>query len=403
MQTIPADAADRGTIARAAGGSPDALSGTATADGGHDALAADGAIVRLRAVRPGDPGDRADLADLYRRTSDDNLYRRVIGVASYERLSDPAAAEFAVLVDDTAHGRGIGTLLLEQLAATARRQGIGDLIGDVLVGNSPMLKVARDFGPGLDIRPDSGVLEVHIRTDDEDNPALEARNRAAEKYSLTPLLAPLAIAVVGAGRTPGGIGHAVLRGLTGGGFTGPVYPVNPNAAEVAAPPAAPRRSTWSAPRAGTGSGWSGRTASASSTPTRRSGCRPRSRRPHRHLAGSRSPRSPVPSASPSSTTPPVPASACPPSSPWATRPTCPATTCSRTGTTTRTPGPSRCTWSRWATRGASPGSPARSAGASRSSRSRAGAPRPVPGSVPRTPRRRPPPTRPSGRSSPRPA
>src|SRR6266508_2729661 len=273
MQTIPADAADRGTIARAAGGSPDALSGTATADGGHDALAADGAIVRLRAVRPGDPGDRADLADLYRRTSDDNLYRRfmgagrsgigheldrlsrpgdddhqvvlaqergrVIGVASYERLSDPAAAEFAVLVDDTAHGRGIGTLLLEQLAATARRQGIGDLIGDVLVGNSPMLKVARDFGPGLDIRPDSGVLEVHIRTDDEDNPALEARNRAAEKYSLTPLLAPLAIAVVGAGRTPGGIGHAVLRGLTGGGFTGPVYPVNPNAAEVAGRPAYP--------------------------------------------------------------------------------------------------------------------------------------------------------------------
>ncbi len=273
MQTIPADAADHGTIARAAGGSPDALSGTATADGGHDALAADGAIVRLRAVRPGDPGDRADLADLYRRTSDDNLYRRfmgagrsgigheldrlsrpgdddhqvvlaqergrVIGVASYERLSDPAAAEFAVLVDDTAHGRGIGTLLLEQLAATARRQGIGDLIGDVLVGNSPMLKVARDFGPGLDIRPDSGVLEVHIRTDDEDNPALEARNRAAEKYSLTPLLAPLAIAVVGAGRTPGGIGHAVLRGLTGGGFTGPVYPVNPNAAEVAGRPAYP--------------------------------------------------------------------------------------------------------------------------------------------------------------------
>ncbi len=231
---------------------------------GHDALAADGAIVRIRAV---DLDDRADLAALYRRTSDENLYRRflgggragieheldrltrpvdeehlavlarergrVVGVASYEGLPDPGTAEFAVLVDDTAHGRGIGTLLLEQLAATARHRGIDDLVGEVLVGNAPMLKVARDLGPALRVRPDSGVLEVHVPTDATDNPALEARNRAAERYSLTPLLAPRAIAVIGAGRDHGGIGHAVLRGLSGGGFTGPVYPVNPHATEVA--------------------------------------------------------------------------------------------------------------------------------------------------------------------------
>src|SRR5437868_7129229 len=96
---------------------------------GHDALAADGAIVRIREVAP---ADRTGLVDLYRRTSDENLYRRfmgagrgeiddevdrltrpvaddhaavlatergrVVGVASYERLPAPGTAEFAVLV-----------------------------------------------------------------------------------------------------------------------------------------------------------------------------------------------------------------------------------------------------------------------------------------------------------------
>jgi acyl-CoA synthetase (NDP forming)/RimJ/RimL family protein N-acetyltransferase len=237
---------------------------TITTHHGHDALAADGAIVRIREVRP---DDRADLAALHERTSDENLYRRflgggragigdeldrltrpadddhlavlareggrVIGVASYERLPEPGTAEFAVLVDDTAHGRGVGTLLLEQLAATGRHHGIDDLVGEVLIGNNPMLRVARDLGPALRVHPDSGVLEVHVPTGDTDNPALEARNRAAEWHSLTPLLAPRAIAVIGAGREPGGIGHAVLRGLVDGGFTGPVYPVNPHATEVA--------------------------------------------------------------------------------------------------------------------------------------------------------------------------
>src|SRR2546423_3184566 len=236
----------------------------------HDALAADGAIVRIRTVAP---SDRDDLAALYRRTSDENLYRRflsagrrgidqevdrltrpdaedhvallaqergrVVGVAAYERLPDRQSAEFAVLVDDAAHGRGIGTLLLEELAAIAHRHGIGDLVGEVLTGNVPMLAVARDLGPALDMRRDGGVLEVHVRTDDRDNPALEARNRSAERYSLTPLLQPRAIAVIGAGRQPAGIGHAVLRGLLDGGFTGPVHPINPNATEIAGRPAYP--------------------------------------------------------------------------------------------------------------------------------------------------------------------
>ncbi|HET7789442.1 MAG TPA: acetate--CoA ligase family protein [Gemmatimonadales bacterium] len=46
------------------------------------------------------------------------------------------------------------------------------------------------------------------------------------------LLAPRAIAVIGASRSPNTIGHQILANLLRDGFTGPVYPVNPNAAAI---------------------------------------------------------------------------------------------------------------------------------------------------------------------------
>jgi len=66
---------------------------------------------------------------------------------------------------------------------------------------------------------------------------IDTRDRTAERASLQPLLAPRSVAVVGAGRRPGGIGHEVLKALVGYGFTGPVYPVNPHASAVAGVPA----------------------------------------------------------------------------------------------------------------------------------------------------------------------
>jgi acyl-CoA synthetase (NDP forming)/GNAT superfamily N-acetyltransferase len=236
---------------------------------GYDALAADGAIVRIRPVAA---ADRPALADLYQRASGQSRYRRflsagyggideeldrlvrspgeqhcalvalergrVVAVASYERLPEPGRADFAVFVDDAAHGRGLGTLLLEQLRATARRHGIITLHGDVLPSNAPMLKVAHDLGdPRLHYC--DGVVDVELSTVDGEDAAFEHRGRQAEWQSLTPLLAPRAVAVVGAGRNPAGIGHAVLRGLRDGGFSGTVYAVNPRADRIAGQPAYP--------------------------------------------------------------------------------------------------------------------------------------------------------------------
>jgi len=243
---------------------------------GYDALAADGAIVRIRPVRA---ADRDELADLYRRGSEESRYRRflcggpggvhdeverltrpdgedhvalvaqergrIMAVASYERLGDegtdgdgaPAKADFAVFVDDAAHGRGLGTLLLEQLRATARRRGIAVLHGDVLPTNAPMLKVARDLGvPRMTLT--GGVLDVDLSTVDGVDAALELRGRQAARHSLTPVMAPRSIVVVGAGRR-GGIGHAVLAGLRAGGFTGAVHAVNPHGGVIDGQPAYP--------------------------------------------------------------------------------------------------------------------------------------------------------------------
>lgn len=57
---------------------------------------------------------------------------------------------------------------------------------------------------------------------------------------LAALLAPRSIAVIGASRTPGTMGHQILSNLIQQGFTGPVYPVNPVARSVGAVRAYPR-------------------------------------------------------------------------------------------------------------------------------------------------------------------
>jgi acetyl coenzyme A synthetase (ADP forming)-like protein len=49
---------------------------------------------------------------------------------------------------------------------------------------------------------------------------------------LEPMFAPRSVAVIGASRRPGSVGHAVTRNLVYGGYTGVVYPVNPKAKSV---------------------------------------------------------------------------------------------------------------------------------------------------------------------------
>ncbi|MCW3987481.1 MAG: CoA-binding protein, partial [Candidatus Bathyarchaeota archaeon] len=53
-----------------------------------------------------------------------------------------------------------------------------------------------------------------------------------ENLVLNPLFKPSSIAVIGASRTPGKVGHEVLRNIVNSGFKGQIYPINPNTSEI---------------------------------------------------------------------------------------------------------------------------------------------------------------------------
>jgi acetyl coenzyme A synthetase (ADP forming)-like protein len=159
-----------------------------------------------------------------------------LAVAGYVRLPSWDTAEVAFFVDDTYQGKGLGTLLLERLAAHARTHGIVRLIADVLADNHQMLEVFRKSGFATKVTWDHGVARIDLgATPDEVAVAqAEARERTATAASLVPLFRPRAVAVIGASRTPNTISRVVFERLIGTSFTGPVYPVNPRARSVAA-------------------------------------------------------------------------------------------------------------------------------------------------------------------------
>jgi acyl-CoA synthetase (NDP forming)/RimJ/RimL family protein N-acetyltransferase len=231
-----------------------------------DVVLADGGTVRIRPIRP-DDGPR--IVAFHSLQSPESIYFRyfsphphlterevehlthvdyvdrmafvalwddaLVGVARYDRWPTRSEAEIAFFVDDRHRGRGLATVLLEYLVAAARRAGISAFTATVLPSNARMLAVFRRAGFELRSTFDEGVIEVHfdLRPTPEAEAAVEARARRAEAETVRLLLAPRSVAVVGAGRERGSVGHAVFRNLVAHEFTGPVYPVNPRAESVA--------------------------------------------------------------------------------------------------------------------------------------------------------------------------
>jgi acetyl coenzyme A synthetase (ADP forming)-like protein len=64
------------------------------------------------------------------------------------------------------------------------------------------------------------------------HPDLPLHDEDTRVASLGPFFHPAAVAVVGASRNPSSIGHRLLDTLVQGGFSGPIYPVNPKASEI---------------------------------------------------------------------------------------------------------------------------------------------------------------------------
>src|SRR5262245_31291986 len=133
-----------------------------------DVLLSDGTAVHLRQIAPEDadavvamhgrfsertrylryfsPYPRIPPRDLERFTNVDHVNRealvvavgrQLVGVGRYERLGpDSPEAEVAFVVEDAYQGRGIGSVLLEHLAAAAEQVGIERFVAEVLPSNS---------------------------------------------------------------------------------------------------------------------------------------------------------------------------------------------------------------------------------------------------------------------------
>lgn len=152
----------------------------------------DGGTVTLRPIRPQDADDIVALHSRfsertrylryfspYPRIPDRDLRRfvtvdhrdrealvalagdRIVAVGRYERLGpDADEAEVAVVVEDAHQARGIGPVLLEHLAAAARRAGIGGFVAEVLPSNAAMLRVFADVGYQVRRRYTDGVVHL---------------------------------------------------------------------------------------------------------------------------------------------------------------------------------------------------------------------------------------------------
>jgi acetate---CoA ligase (ADP-forming) len=187
----------------------------------------DGLIERM--ADSSDPS-RALTLIVHRIKSDDV---RPIAVASYMAINRKVA-EVAFAVDEAFHGRGLATLLLERLAALAARQGFERFQANTFSDNNAMLEVFRDSGYEIRSKTNAGVvdLQLSLAMSAEGLRWAEERERAATAASLAPMLRPSAVAVVGVSRDTASIGRRVFDALRSGGFRGPVYPVNPHAADI---------------------------------------------------------------------------------------------------------------------------------------------------------------------------
>ncbi|MDX3525516.1 GNAT family N-acetyltransferase [Streptomyces sp. ID05-39B] len=191
------------------------------------------------------PYPRLSAKDVHRFTHHDFVDRvglaatvggEFIATVRYDRIgadgmaaTAPAdEAEVAFLVQDAHQGRGVASALLEHIAAVARERDIRRFAAEVLPANNKMIKVFTDAGYTQKRSFEDGVvrLEFDLEPTERSLAVQRAREQRAEAHSVRRLLVPGSIAVIGTGRTPGGVGRSVLGNLREAGFTGALYAVN---------------------------------------------------------------------------------------------------------------------------------------------------------------------------------
>jgi RimJ/RimL family protein N-acetyltransferase len=87
-----------------------------------------------------------------------------VAVGRYTVIEDePGFAEFAIVVQDSYHGLGIGTEVLWHLAHVAKLEGVDVIVGYIMVENARMFSVLKRSGLKVKKKHwDRGVTRVDI-------------------------------------------------------------------------------------------------------------------------------------------------------------------------------------------------------------------------------------------------
>ena len=161
------------------------------------------------------------------------VHEDIIGIARFDRL-DETTAEVAFHISDAHQGKGVGSVLLEHLAAIGQELGVTKFVADVLPQNHKMIQVFTEAGYEVNYHFDDGVIAVAftIEPTEQSQAVRVSREHRAEALSVRSALFPDSIAVIGASRRVDSIGHQLLTNIRAGGFTGRVHAVNIEARHV---------------------------------------------------------------------------------------------------------------------------------------------------------------------------
>ncbi|MGY5764393.1 bifunctional acetate--CoA ligase family protein/GNAT family N-acetyltransferase [Brachybacterium sp. DNPG3] len=224
----------------------------------------DGSAAHLRPIRP---QDAAALAEFHERQSENSRYLRffapmprlsprdlerftvvdhrdrvafivlvgeeIIAVARYDRTGADEA-EVAFNVSDARQGTGVGSVLLEHLAAAARERGIAVFTAEVLPQNTRMINVFTDAGFDVRRTLDDGVVLVSFRIDPTARSlaVMAEREHRAEARAMERLLHPSSVLVVGASTRADSPGGRFLASLDRSGYRGVVHVIARDAFEL---------------------------------------------------------------------------------------------------------------------------------------------------------------------------
>lgn len=153
---------------------------------------------------------------------------QILGYAGYVGCG-PTAARLSLAVAPGLQGLGLGTLLLAELSARGDQAGIARFTAETADDNVPLLDLLRHSGFPVTFRSRPGrvLVDQLTRLAEPGREQAARREDEAAAAAVAHVLRPASVAVIGASRDRQKPGGVLLRSLVSGGFTGPVYPVNP--------------------------------------------------------------------------------------------------------------------------------------------------------------------------------